>query len=130
MPMDITLAIRSARKMENDRNFLFVALFLVSLPLLFRVDSVYASNVAKLTSQLPYASIHIGVILDLNSPMGAMADICLAKARSDFYTEHSEYKTRLFLHTKSAEEEVDMTFAGDVHVFLLLSHSCYIITNS
>lgn len=115
--------------METDRYFLFTALF-VSLPLLFRVDSVYASNVVNLTSQLPYASIHIGVILDLNSPMGAMADICLSKAHSDFYTEHSDYKTRLFLHTKSGEGELDLAFAGDVHVFLFLSHFYYIITNN
>ncbi|KAI5675431.1 hypothetical protein M9H77_06381 [Catharanthus roseus] len=97
--------------MQNNRNFLFLVLcsFLV---LLSRVDSVSEIHEANVAAQPTYASIHIGVILDLNSPMGTMADICLSKAHSDFYTEHSDYKTRLFLQTMNAEEEVEVAFAA------------------
>ncbi|XVE71771.1 hypothetical protein DITRI_Ditri10aG0178600 [Diplodiscus trichospermus] len=36
-----------------------------------------------------------GVVLDVNSKMGAMANICLSMAVSDFYAEHPNYRTRL-----------------------------------
>ncbi|XP_022756534.1 glutamate receptor 2.9-like [Durio zibethinus] len=38
-----------------------------------------------------------GVVLDVNSKMGAMANICLSMALSDFYAEHPNYGTRLSL---------------------------------
>ncbi|XP_022756535.1 glutamate receptor 2.7-like [Durio zibethinus] len=38
-----------------------------------------------------------GVVLDVNSKMGAMANICLSMALSDFYDQHPNYGTRLSL---------------------------------
>ncbi|CDP02930.1 unnamed protein product [Coffea canephora] len=40
-----------------------------------------------------------------------MIDLCMSMALSDFYSIHSNYKTRLFLHTESAEEELDVASA-------------------
>lgn len=55
-----------------------------------------------------YVPVHIGVVLNLNSTMGAMADVCISMALEDFYYEHSDYTTRLVLHTKDAQNELDV----------------------
>lgn len=56
--------------------------------------------------------VHIGVVLDLNSTIGSMADVCISVALEDFYSEHSDYHTRLFLHTKDAQQNLDMASEG------------------
>ncbi|KAK6241912.1 hypothetical protein SCA6_007301 [Theobroma cacao] len=53
-------------------------------------------------------SIQVGVILDLKSPLGAMAEICISMAVSDFYDGHSDYQTRLVLNTRDAHDSVGM----------------------
>ncbi|KAL2502157.1 Glutamate receptor 2.7 [Forsythia ovata] len=58
-----------------------------------------------------YSLVHIGVVLDLDSSMGSMADLCINMALSDFYSEHSNYRTRLQLHTKNAESLLDTNIA-------------------
>ncbi|KAL2502317.1 Glutamate receptor 2.8 [Forsythia ovata] len=65
-----------------------------------------------------YSLVHIGVVLDLDSSMGSMADLCINMALSDFYSEHSNYRTRLQLHTKNAESLLDTNIA----VLELLKH--------
>ncbi|KAL3535328.1 hypothetical protein ACH5RR_003789 [Cinchona calisaya] len=52
------------------------------------------SCVSKLMN-IASLSIKIGV-LDLNSLMGAMIDLCLSMTYSDFYSVHSDYQTRPF----------------------------------
>ena len=59
-----------------------------------------------------YIPVHMGVVLDLNSNMGAMVDVCISTALEDFYSVHSDYQTRLFLHTKDAQEEFDVVSEG------------------
>ncbi|KAL3532889.1 hypothetical protein ACH5RR_006410 [Cinchona calisaya] len=56
-------------------------------------------------------TVHVGAVLDLNSPMGAMIELCLSMALSDFYSIHSYYKTRLSIRTKNAEHELDVASA-------------------
>ncbi|KAL2480996.1 Glutamate receptor 2.7 [Abeliophyllum distichum] len=65
-----------------------------------------------------YSLVHIGVVLDLDSSMGSMADLCISMALSDFYAQHSNYRTRLQLHTKNAETLLDTNIA----VLELLKH--------
>ncbi|KAL2502318.1 Glutamate receptor 2.7 [Forsythia ovata] len=65
-----------------------------------------------------YSLVHIGVVLDLDSSMGSIADLCINMALSDFYSEHSNYRTRLQLHTKNAESLLDTNIA----VLDLLNH--------
>ncbi|KAL2502312.1 glutamate receptor 2.2-like [Forsythia ovata] len=60
-----------------------------------------------------YSLVHIGVVLDLDSSMGSMADLCINMALSDFYSEHSNYRTRLQLHTKNAESLLDNIAVND-----------------
>ncbi|KAL8554344.1 hypothetical protein ACS0TY_002505 [Phlomoides rotata] len=41
---------------------------------------------------------HVGVILDMHSPVGRIGNSCLSTAHSDFYSHHKDYNTRLVLH--------------------------------
>ena len=56
--------------------------------------------------------VHVGVVLDLKSPIGFAANACISTAISDFYATHSNYSTRLFLHTRNSVDVVDAAFAG------------------
>ena len=58
------------------------------------------------------STIPIGVVLDTNSPMGSMVDLCMKMAVEDFYKKHPSYATRLQLHTRNADTILDANFAG------------------
>ncbi|KAL6520663.1 hypothetical protein OROMI_032223 [Orobanche minor] len=60
----------------------------------------------------PLVVVPIGVVLDSNTPLGSMADLCMKMAISEFYQAHPNYKTRLKLHTKSSESVLDANFAA------------------
>ena len=100
------------QSIKNDRHMFFL---FTLLSLMFRAQSVAASSEIHATARSTYSSINIGAVLDLNSPMGTMIDLCMSMALSDFYSIHSNYKTRLFLHTASAEEELDVSSAGEIY---------------
>ena len=73
--------------------FIFFSFFLVG----FTVKSDTSGtglNGTRYSTRLVY---NAGVVLDVNSKMGAMANICLSMALSDFYAEHPNYETRLSL---------------------------------
>lgn len=63
-----------------------------------------------------YIPVHLGVVLNLNSDMGAMADVCISMAIEDFYSAHSDYKTGLVLHTKDAQEDLDVVSEGQIKI--------------
>ncbi|KAI4356972.1 hypothetical protein L6164_000949 [Bauhinia variegata] len=50
--------------------------------------------------------IPIGVILDLNSQIGSMANSCISMALHDFYQKNSDYKTRLDLRTRDSNNDI------------------------
>lgn len=56
--------------------------------------------------------VHIGVVLDLNSPFGSSVEICMRMAVYDFYKAHPDYTTRLQLHVKNAGSLLDAHIAG------------------
>ncbi|CAM8978579.1 unnamed protein product [Rhodiola kirilowii] len=53
-----------------------------------------------------FQSINVGVILNLNSSVGSMADICLSMALDDFYDLNNDYKTRLVLHKRHSDNVI------------------------
>ncbi|XP_042503710.1 glutamate receptor 2.7-like [Macadamia integrifolia] len=88
------------------RNF-FLIILLCSLSL----HSILV--VAQPSSDNSTISFPIGVILDLQTWLGRMANDCISLAVSDFYSAHSYYRTRLNLHVRdSKEDEVDAVFAA------------------
>lgn len=50
--------------------------------------------------------IQVGVVLDSDSPVGHIGKCCLPSARSDFYSSHSDYKTRLVLNYRDSNGSV------------------------
>jgi hypothetical protein len=91
-----------------------------SLLLLFCAIQSFAGNVGAAAEKdgtngaggQTYVPVHIGVVLNLNSTMGTMADVCISMALEDFYLVHPDYQTRLFLHTKDAQEELEVVSEG------------------
>lgn len=84
-----------------------------TLILFFLLFDSYASAAENGTSEGSRPSaVPIGVVLDTNSPMGSMADLCMKMAVADFYEKHPKYATRLQLHTRNAESVLDANFAG------------------
>nr|DAD27621.1 TPA_asm: hypothetical protein HUJ06_029089 [Nelumbo nucifera] len=76
------------------------------LSLLFCICCLSTLVTARYGDSESKASIPIGVILDLNSTVGEMAETCIRMALSDFYAAHTDYRTRLVLHTRDSNEDV------------------------
>ncbi|XP_041018053.1 glutamate receptor 2.3-like [Juglans microcarpa x Juglans regia] len=52
------------------------------------------------------AVIPVGVVLDLNSTVGELAESCIFMALSDFYAVNAHYRTRLALFTRDSRGDV------------------------
>ncbi|KAM5553990.1 glutamate receptor 2.9-like [Rosa sericea] len=50
--------------------------------------------------------VPVGVVLNLNSSVGAMAEKCMTMALDDFYAKHAHYQTRLSLLTRDSKNDV------------------------
>ncbi|KAL6292721.1 hypothetical protein ACE6H2_000863 [Prunus campanulata] len=50
--------------------------------------------------------IPVGVVLDLNSSVGAIAESRMTMALSDFYAKHAHYQTRLDLRTRDSADDI------------------------
>ncbi|BFG14604.1 hypothetical protein CerSpe_008780 [Prunus speciosa] len=50
--------------------------------------------------------IPVGVVLDLNSSVGAIAESCMTVALSDFYAKHAHYRTRLDLRIRDSADDI------------------------
>ncbi|XP_024194063.1 glutamate receptor 2.9 isoform X2 [Rosa chinensis] len=80
--------------MANQKHFLwfiFIVLFIPGIEL----------STTKEVIQVP-----VGVVLNLNSSVGAMAENCMTMALDDFYTKHAHYQTRLFFLTRDSKNDV------------------------
>ncbi|ONI33251.1 hypothetical protein PRUPE_1G412700 [Prunus persica] len=68
------------------------------LLLFFRIFLAMAQN-----TTIP---INVGVVLDFDSRLGKIGLSCINMALSDFYASHSNYNTRLVLHTRDSTRDV------------------------
>ncbi|KAL6332020.1 hypothetical protein AAG906_020377 [Vitis piasezkii] len=65
-----------------------------------------------------------GVVLDIGSSLGRMANNCISMAVSDFYSINRHYKTRLILHTRdSMGDPLYALSSGYAHSYLFCDHS-------
>ena len=70
--------------------------------------------------------IPIGVVLDLKSTAGSMAQDCIFMALDDFYKQNSHYETRLTVRIRDSENDaVKAAFAGILFIFLTFSPHKY-----
>ncbi|KAL2539079.1 Glutamate receptor 2.2 [Abeliophyllum distichum] len=55
---------------------------------------------------LPNSTFQVGVVLDLDSLVGRIGLSCLTMSRSDFYSVHSNYTTRLVLNVMDSKGQI------------------------
>ncbi|XP_016679139.1 glutamate receptor 2.8 [Gossypium hirsutum] len=56
--------------------------------------------------------VHVGVILDVNSPVGSVANACISMAISDFYGAHPNFRTRLSPHHRNSDDALAAAFTA------------------
>nr|KAJ0191272.1 hypothetical protein LSAT_V11C800427600 [Lactuca sativa] len=54
----------------------------------------------------------VGIILDMESPMGKAIHSCITMAISDFYALRHSYKTRIVIHTRDSEGDPDKALSS------------------
>ncbi|XP_028549429.1 glutamate receptor 2.7-like [Dendrobium catenatum] len=52
-----------------------------------------------------FSPVHVGVVLDLSTPLGKISNTSISMAMDDFYDIHDNYTTKLVLHTKDCQED-------------------------
>ncbi|KAL2462410.1 Glutamate receptor 2.2 [Forsythia ovata] len=65
---------------------------------------------------LPNSTFQVGVVLDLDSLVGRIGLSCLTMSRSDFYSVHSNYTTRLVLNVTDSKGQI-IDAAASVDLF-------------
>ncbi|KAB2035609.1 hypothetical protein ES319_D04G164100v1 [Gossypium barbadense] len=89
--------------------FQFLCLFVVC----FRVGVKSESGGGMMESIAETKKVvHVGVILDVNSPVGSVAKACIPMAISDFYAAHPNFRTRLSLHHRNYDDALAAAFTG------------------
>lgn len=90
--------------MANQKSFL---LFIFPLLLSLGIEPLETKEVIR---------VPVGVVLNLNSSVGAMAENFMTMALSDFYAKHAHYQTRLSLRTRDSKDDiVSAAFEGNPH---------------
>ncbi|BFG14671.1 hypothetical protein CerSpe_009450 [Prunus speciosa] len=83
--------------MMTNQKHLQPFFFILSLAVLGNIPL----SMAKEVIQIP-----VGVVLDLNSSVGAIANSCMTTAVLDFYNKHDHYQTKLHLHTRDSADDI------------------------
>ncbi|GKV26088.1 hypothetical protein SLEP1_g35441 [Rubroshorea leprosula] len=82
--------------------FCISSLFFVLFCRLLSVEATVAQNTMA-SATIP---VNVGVVLDLDTWIGKLGLSCINMAISDFYFNHSNYRTRLVLNVKDSEGEI------------------------
>ncbi|KAK2969963.1 hypothetical protein RJ640_008303, partial [Escallonia rubra] len=70
------------------------------------IISLHANLCNTKSSQNGSSEFQVGVVLDLDSPVGSTGLTYLSMAHSDFYSAHSNYTTKLVLHVSDSRGNV------------------------
>ncbi|KAM5553986.1 hypothetical protein ABKV19_025960 [Rosa sericea] len=89
-----TLTIPGSLTMANQKHFLWFIFIVLFIPAI-------RPSTTKEVIRVP-----VGVVLNLNSSVGAMAENCMTMALDDFYAKHAHYQTRLSLLTRDSKNDV------------------------
>ncbi|XP_057787758.1 glutamate receptor 2.8-like [Salvia miltiorrhiza] len=57
------------------------------------------------------SGVPIGLVLNMNSPLGSMLHLCIEMALSDVYAQNPNYTTMLQLHIRNAQSVLEADFA-------------------
>ncbi|KAK4485551.1 hypothetical protein RD792_008194 [Penstemon davidsonii] len=97
--------------MRRPSRFIIIHVLFSFIFLNLNCFSARTVDVQNGTSETTKSFVQIGVVLDLNSPMGSMADSYMNMSISDFYSANPNYTTRLHLHTRNAKSVFDVSSA-------------------
>ncbi|KAF8748652.1 hypothetical protein HU200_012871 [Digitaria exilis] len=79
----------------------------------------FSSAVAQNVRESKVEEFHVGVVLDLGTTVGKVANTSISIAVEDFYAVHPNYTTRLILHVRdSMSDDVQAAYAGKFHPHL------------
>ncbi|OMO89863.1 glutamate receptor 2.9-like protein [Corchorus olitorius] len=93
--------------MSNSNHFRsLIPLFVFFAVSLIFLSTVKSAETAENGTNLESTRFTAGVVLDMKSKMGAMANKCMAIALSDFYARHPSYTTRLSLQRWDSHDQV------------------------
>ena len=91
-----------------------------SLSFLFLSPSLWGHEPLLMAKEV----IPIGVVLDLKSPVGRVAESYMSMALSDFYAVNDNYSTRLSLLTKDSGNDIIAAASAGTDVKLNVSYIC------
>ena len=90
--------------MPKKLKHLNVHAFLLSFPQILWVLILPSQIVsAQKNTTIP---VNVGVVLDMDTWIGKMGLSCISMALSDFYSSHSDYKTRIVLNSRDSKKDV------------------------
>ena len=90
--------------MQKKLKHLNVHAFLLSFPQILWVLILPSQIVsAQKNTTIP---VNVGVVLDMDTWIGKMGLSCISMALSDFYSSHSDYKTRIVLNSRDSKKDV------------------------
>lgn len=72
-------------------------------------------------------SFHVGVVLDLRTSVGKTGRTSVSMAIDDFYGKHSNYTTRLVVHTLDSNNDVVRASSAGSNELAVINNS---ITNN
>ncbi|KAA8540182.1 hypothetical protein F0562_024255 [Nyssa sinensis] len=64
------------------------------------------NNIAPVDGQNTRVMVDVGLIVDLDTTVGKMSQICMSMALTDFYAANHNYTTRIVLHTRDSKSDV------------------------
>jgi ionotropic glutamate receptor len=79
----------------------------------------FSYEVALGVTENKVEKFHVGVVLDLGTPVGKVARTSISIAVEDFYAVHPNYTTQLVFHVRdSMSDDVQAAAAGKLHARL------------
>lgn len=96
-----------------------ICLYFVTLCLLGDIFAQSSKELRKYDNNPPTAKVvPVGVILDMQSREGKIVHSCISTALLDFYHLHSNYSTRVVLHSRdSSGKHLHALSAGKLFFF-------------
>ncbi|GLU17157.1 hypothetical protein SLE2022_335510 [Rubroshorea leprosula] len=84
------------------KHFFCIPNLFIVLCWLFSAEAAVAQNITA-TGKI---SVNVGVLLDLDTWVGKLGLSCISMSLSDFYSKHSDFRTKLDLKIRDSKEDI------------------------
>ena len=103
-----TVAISLMLKMERP----------IKLTIFFYIVTLFSVATSHPSNSLTPAQFHVGVILDSTTLVGKIGQTSITMSVEDFYTTHENYRTRLTLHKRDANNDDLQASSAGIQTFI------------